>query len=198
MTRLIACAALPLALVLFAGCSREGDSGGKTYSFKGQVTAVDAGKKTVTVAHEEIPGLMKAMTMTFSVEDAKLLDGLTPGSGVEGMLKVASGKYTVTDLHKIAPPTVAAPLTDAEKEEAAIKANLAKLGVEDRKIAEAQRMCPVGCRLGDEGMGVPVKLIIKGEPVFIGCKGCKEDAEKNPDETLKKVAELKKTTGKKD
>jgi hypothetical protein len=34
--------------------------------------------------------------------------------------------------------------------------------------------------------------MIKGQPVFLCCKGCKEEAEKDQDETLKTVAELKK------
>ena len=74
-------------------------------------------------------------------------------------------------------------------DEAKIKENLGKLSEADRKLAEAQKICPIEDEpLG--GHGVPIKLIIKDKPVFICCKGCKEDAEKKPDETLKKVAEL--------
>jgi hypothetical protein len=84
---------------------------------------------------------------------------------------------------------------DKEKEkqeaEAEIKANLAKLSPEDRKLAEAQKYCAVedDNRLGE--MGVPIKLTIKDQPVFLCCKGCKKDAEKDPDKTLAKVKELK-------
>ena len=40
-------------------------------------------------------------------------------------------------------------------------------------------------------MGVPVKVEVKGEPVFVCCKSCKKEAEANPDKTLAKVKELR-------
>jgi hypothetical protein len=66
-----------------------------------------------------------------------------------------------------------------------------KLSAEDRIHVEAQEWCVVMTdeRLGS--MGPPVKLNIKGETVFICCKGCKKTAEANPDETLGKLKELK-------
>jgi hypothetical protein len=81
-------------------------------------------------------------------------------------------------------------------DDAKIKENLGKLSEADRKLAEAQKICPIEDEpLG--GHGVPIKLIIKDKPVFICCKGCKEDVEKKPDETLKKVADLIKKNQKK-
>lgn len=80
--------------------------------------------------------------------------------------------------------------TDAE-DDAKVKKNLAKLSDADRKIAEEQRICPIEDEpLGS--VGVPIKLTIKGKPVFICCKSCKEAAEKDPEKTLAKVEELKK------
>jgi hypothetical protein len=75
--------------------------------------------------------------------------------------------------------------------DARIKAALAKLSPADRQLAEQQRFCPVldDSRLGS--MGTPVKLTIEGETVFICCAGCKEDAQANTKETLRKVKELK-------
>jgi hypothetical protein len=40
-------------------------------------------------------------------------------------------------------------------------------------------------------MGPPVKLVIKGQPVFLCCGGCEKKALANPDKTLAKVEELK-------
>jgi hypothetical protein len=40
-------------------------------------------------------------------------------------------------------------------------------------------------------MGAPLKLDVKGQPVFVCCAGCKSKALKNPDETLATVAKLK-------
>ncbi|HEX4146070.1 MAG TPA: hypothetical protein VHY91_21390 [Pirellulales bacterium] len=65
-----------------------------------------------------------------------------------------------------------------------IKANLAKLGDEDRKLAEAQVFCAVN--LGNElgCMGVPYKVTIEGRPVFLCCEHCEDTALKDPKATL--------------
>jgi len=67
----------------------------------------------------------------------------------------------------------------------------AKLSAADRALVEAQEWCAVNTdgRLGS--MGVPLKIDIKGQPVFLCCKGCKRKAESDPDGTLAKVEELK-------
>ena len=77
-----------------------------------------------------------------------------------------------------------------EKEKQEIAANLGQLSKEDRKLAEAQKVCVVqNNALGS--MGVPVKIMVKGEPVFLCCEGCTKKAQSNPDGTLAKVKELK-------
>jgi RND family efflux transporter MFP subunit len=91
----------------------------------------------------------------------------------------------------------AAPSAEAKKPapkkdpDARIKAALAKLSPADRQLAEQQRFCPVleDSRLGS--MGTPVKLTVEGETVFICCAGCKEDAQANTKETLRKARELR-------
>ena len=72
-----------------------------------------------------------------------------------------------------------------------ISETLAKLSPEDRKLAEEQKFCAVMNheRLG--GMGVPIKLEVKGEPIFVCCSGCKKKALSNPEETLANVAAMK-------
>lgn len=77
------------------------------------------------------------------------------------------------------------------KEEQKIQAALAKLSPADRVLAEAQKVCPVT----DEPLGImgaPIKVMVRGVPVFVCCKGCDEEALDKPDETLKKVDEFKK------
>lgn len=77
-----------------------------------------------------------------------------------------------------------------------IKAERDKLRPEDRKLVDAQDFCPImpDSRLG--GMGAPVKVMLKDkmgmdQAIFVCCKGCVKKAERKPDETLAKVAELK-------
>ena len=78
------------------------------------------------------------------------------------------------------------------KAEKKIAAALARLPDADRKAAAAQRFCPVMeySRLGSDG--TPIKLTIKGKPVFVCCKGCVKKASKNSDATLAKAKKLAK------
>ena len=90
----------------------------------------------------------------------------------------------------VAKQSPAEPARTAE-EEAEIKENLAQLSPEDRKVADAQRFCAIDDdhRLGE--MGVPYKVMIMEQPVFLCCKGCEKDAKNHPEKTLAKVKELK-------
>ena len=66
---------------------------------------------------------------------------------------------------------------------------MGQLSPEDRRLAEAQRICPVtGSALGE--MGTPVKVMVKGQPVFLCCDGCTKKALDNPDKTLAAVGKL--------
>jgi protein SCO1/2 len=100
--------ALAASLLAFAvGCQNSGKvasptaASDKVYDLRGTVVAVDAAKNTVTLDHEDIPGLMRAMKMSFTVEDHKILTDLKEGDKVEGKLKArADGTQVVTELRK--------------------------------------------------------------------------------------------------
>ena len=66
-----------------------------------------------------------------------------------------------------------------------------KLDPADRALVEAQQWCVISSDEHLGSMGPPLKLDIKGQPVFVCCKGCQRKAESDPDKTLAKVAELK-------
>ena len=53
-----------------------------TYEVQGAVTGVTADSTYLTVAHEEIPGYMDAMTMPFVVEDTARLPRLSVGDSI--------------------------------------------------------------------------------------------------------------------
>ncbi len=78
-----------------------------------------------------------------------------------------------------------------EDANAKIDLALAKLSPDDRKLAASQKYCPVltESRLGS--MGVPIKVLVKDQPVFVCCSGCTKQAAKEADATLKKVANLR-------
>jgi protein SCO1/2 len=92
-------------LVMFAtalaafGCRQAAEQpAGKQYEISGKVVAVDAQKRTVTLDHEDIPGLMQGMEMEFAVDDPSALEGIKPGDQVQGRLRVEDGDYTITSL----------------------------------------------------------------------------------------------------
>ncbi len=70
-------------------------------------------------------------------------------------------------------------------------ATLAKLSDEDRVSATAQGYCAVMASEPLGSMGVPLKLSIKDQTIWVCCKGCEKKALSNPEQTLAKVAELK-------
>lgn len=64
--------------------------------------------------------------------------------------------------------------------------NLGKLPADDRALAEQQGRCPVtGNQLGS--MGVPVRIAIDGQSLFLCCAACKEQAIEGGQQTLKSI-----------
>ncbi|MDA2913823.1 copper-binding protein [Acidobacteriia bacterium AH_259_A11_L15] len=73
----------------------------QTWTVKGKIVRVDPANQQVTLAHEDIPGLMDAMTMAFAVESAALLEGLSEGDTVEFVLEQKPTGLTITQIRKI-------------------------------------------------------------------------------------------------
>ena len=84
----------------------------------------------------------------------------------------------------------------SEVSEADIQASLAKLSPDDRKLADAQKFCAIMTKNRLGVMGTPLKVMVKGQPVFVCCKGCQGKALANPDTTLATVAALVKANAK--
>jgi hypothetical protein len=78
-----------------------------------------------------------------------------------------------------------------EEVEAEVQAARAKLNADERRLVDEQDICPISNeRLGS--MGVPVKVRVQDETVFLCCKSCQKSALEKSDETLVKVKEIKK------
>ncbi len=96
--------ALALILLLLVGndCSRSPSptSTAKLYEFRGKVIDVSIEKRTATIQHEDIPGLMPAMTMTFRTGEAVDLGGFQVGDVVHGQLAVRGGDYVIVHLQR--------------------------------------------------------------------------------------------------
>jgi uncharacterized protein (TIGR03000 family) len=76
-------------------------------------------------------------------------------------------------------------------DDATVAENLAKLGPEDRKLAESQRLCAVQEQVRLGAVGKPFKVTIKGQSVFLCCEACLTRAQNNPDQTLEQVKKNK-------
>lgn len=76
----------------------------KRFPFKGKVISVDKAKKKATIAHEEIPGYMDAMTMEFPIREEWVMDELAPGSEVRAELVVDKGDYYLEKIGIVALP----------------------------------------------------------------------------------------------
>lgn len=93
-----------ISLATMAGCSSDthkaGDAGTRSYDIKGKIVSIDHPKSAVMLDHEDIPGLMKAMTMDFHVEDPQSLKDLRPGDQVQGELVKTPDGYLIKRLRK--------------------------------------------------------------------------------------------------
>jgi uncharacterized protein (TIGR02231 family) len=86
------------------------------------------------------------------------------------------------------PASVMRGMTPAETTK--IKTELAKLTPEDRRVAEAQVFCAIDQDSPLGSTGPILKEMIKGQPVFLCCKGCVAEARSHPDETLAQQQKL--------
>ena len=80
-----------IVLLLLACCR-----GHVTYTALGDVLTIDDDRLHVTVRHDDIPGLMGAMTMRFAVASPAVLAGVAPGSHIRFTLRQEDEGLVVT------------------------------------------------------------------------------------------------------
>lgn len=78
-------------LLCVAACSRD-----RHYHGRGVVEDVQSETGQIVIAHEDIPGLMPAMTMNFDVADPKLLETLAYGDAIDFDVEFTGKAYIVT------------------------------------------------------------------------------------------------------
>lgn len=88
--------ALALALFAVARPVRSADEAAPLTH--GVVKGVDAKAGTVTLDHEDIPGVMMAMTMTYGVADPALLKNVALGQAVDFRLRKDGDDYVVAEI----------------------------------------------------------------------------------------------------
>jgi protein SCO1/2 len=88
--------AAALLCLLFSSPFWFACSDGDFHSGHGIVHEVSRADKQILIEHDEIPGLMPAMTMTFAVYDPKLLESLKPGDVIDFELQSERGSSWIS------------------------------------------------------------------------------------------------------
>lgn len=103
------------------------------------------------------------------------------------------GGFQTAGVAGAGPALASAPLPPiSPAEQVKIRAMMDRLPPADRKIAEAQIYCAIDQDSPLGSMGPIHKVVIKGQPVFLCCKGCEAEAKAHPDETLLQFQQLMK------
>ncbi len=74
--------------------------GGRSYQGRGSVIYTDQEEKKVTLRHEDIEGVLPAMTMDYEVHSPELLQGLKAGDEVRFHLSPAGFEFVVVEIHR--------------------------------------------------------------------------------------------------
>jgi protein SCO1/2 len=64
----------------------------KEYSLQGQVVDLIPERRKVIIAHDDIPGYMQAMTMSFVVKEGEKYEELRPGDEIAATLIVQKNR----------------------------------------------------------------------------------------------------------
>lgn len=100
MSRLLLTTMIAGAL-LGAACSRPAaPEEPRRYPLTGQILAVNAEAKQMTVRHDDVEGLMPGMTMTFEVVEIDDFEGRVPGDVISATLEVTSSGARLLDVER--------------------------------------------------------------------------------------------------
>src|SRR5919199_1862311 len=111
-----------------ASCGRATDD--RSYKLQGQVLSIDGPQKQLTIKHEEIKGLMPAMTMPYEVKDDRLLNGLAPGDLINATLIIESNDAYLKTIKKVGQAPLEKPPAEAPAPSARSGFELLKPGEE--------------------------------------------------------------------
>ena len=119
--------ALIFGFALLAGaCGSSSDN--KEYKLQGQIISVAPDHKDATIKHEDIKGLMPAMTMPYKVRDAREYETLVPGDLINATLVVVSNDAYLKDVKKVGNAPLEKPPAEAAMPPASSGFELLKAG----------------------------------------------------------------------
>src|ERR1051325_9020743 len=87
-----------LALVAAACTSQPKDQ--RSYALQGQIVSIDPDRQQAMIKHGDIPGLMPAMTMSYKMKDAGLLNGVNAGDTIDATLVIVPNNAFITKVKK--------------------------------------------------------------------------------------------------
>jgi protein SCO1/2 len=102
--------AIATALLL---CACGGSSDRREYTLQGQILSITDDHKEANIKHEDIKGLMPAMTMPYKVRDAKQFEGVAAGDLINATLVVVSNDAYLKDVRKVGSAPLEKPPADA-------------------------------------------------------------------------------------
>jgi hypothetical protein len=169
-------------------------------------SVIDTGNQTI-VYRQTQPGVYEGVQVVLGPRMSgeggtpffPLLSGLAPGEMV-----VTSGSFLVDAETRLNPAagsiyfggggtkagspggTTVRPSTPQDSD-AKIDGALASLSAADRALAAKQKYCAVLTKNRLGSMGVPIKLVLSGRPVFLCCEGCRQEATADPAAALKRI-----------
>jgi Cu/Ag efflux protein CusF len=94
-------AATPFAFAASTADSKQAEPV-KRHALRGVVTGILAEKSALLVKHEEIPGVMRAMTMLFQV-DAATLKAAKEGQAITGLMSRQGDAWVLEDVKILKP-----------------------------------------------------------------------------------------------
>jgi Cu/Ag efflux protein CusF len=98
---LAACLALSTVAPVLVGFEEAIACGSETYSATGIIKAASNERRTLTIAHDAIPGYMGAMTMSFELGAASQAEGLVVGDRVRFTFTASDdGRRVISKIEK--------------------------------------------------------------------------------------------------
>jgi Cu(I)/Ag(I) efflux system membrane fusion protein len=165
-----------------------------------ELAVIDTGREKVVYIERE-PGLYEGVEVKLGPKSGGLyavIEGLLPGDRV-----AAAGAFLIDAETRLNPAASAAyfgagggpsngrPSSSPEGSAPSgptgdDRKNLEKLPLAEQELARSQQLCPItNMPLGS--MGVPFKIVIADETVFVCCKACVQRAQREAQKTLEKV-----------
>jgi protein SCO1/2 len=143
-------------LALFtSACSAQRSPDSREFPLQGQIVSMAADHKEANVKHEEIKGLMAAMTMPYRVRDTREYEPLVAGDLITATLVIVSNDAYLKDVRKVGNAPLDQPAVSSETP--------ASSGFELLKIGES---VPNGAFINQDGKPVTIESF-RGSTVVV-------------------------------